>query len=628
MKKNRQSNLVLCGLERLKEVDDQAQWTIFGDYMSKYPEQVSRKRVSTFPYDQESLEVIQGRQDITAQDRQVIKLYNKLLASLTKVLNEVHKENMSIRQWELVIGYWLRHFLDAIMVRWVLVESALEREFDQYFLLDDDFKTPLAITRNDFATLCNDSRLWNQRMLSDIAKQLMPEEKLAKVKFVSGHSLLCDAVKRKKNNQNAASFGAKHFLKKVLKKIVSFSGTFYSGRGLMVIYSPILSVTEMLRLAFKLRKIPIIYFLNDYEGCDGRDTVLDRTELSKINNFSDKFSHFVASAVAEQLPQCYFEQWSALKKQTNQLNLPAYTDMVYVGSGIITDECLRLYVARQVGLGSQFVISQHGGVYGVSLIQEKTEFVEQRVSDKWISWGWSSEEHKNVIPGPNLKPPPKSALSKRWAPIKRDSLLVALPPIRFSPSRLNYSDPNEIVDTHIDFLKSLSPSIGDRTIIRPAPNHRAFKYVSDFGKHFELSMNGSFWQDADRSRLFLCTHNATTLLEALSSNFPTVILLPKYRFYTQHYLRSDAQPWFDKLRKVNMYFEDENSARRHIEAIWPDVSAWWNRDELQTARKEFCDNFCQNKTNNLQALAEAIAVEKPEPTKVFAGQQGRRVAAK
>ena len=91
------------------------------------------------------------------------------------------------------------------------------------------------------------------------------------------------------------------------------------------------------------------------------------------------------------------EEWKELNRLSNKLKLPKKTDIIYVGSGIITDECLRLYVSRQVGLGGKFIISQHGGVYGHSLIQEKTEFVEHRVSDKWISWGWSGKKSQAGI---------------------------------------------------------------------------------------------------------------------------------------------------------------------------------------------------------------------------------------
>ena len=174
---------------------------------------------------------------------------------------------------------------------------------------------------------------------------------------------------------------------------------------------------------------------------------LDRSVFEPLVEYmEDDFSIFAASILIHQLPSCYFEGWKELNRLSNKLKLPKKTDIIYVGSGIITDECLRLYVSRQVGLGGKFIISQHGGVYGHSLIQEKTEFVEHRVTDKWISWGLSGKKYNNVVTGYNLK----NHSVKEYKSIDGPKLLIALPPIRISPSRLNYSDPMEIIKIQTD----------------------------------------------------------------------------------------------------------------------------------------------------------------------------------
>ena len=317
----------------------------------------------------------------------------------------------------------------------------------------------------------------------------------------------------------------------------------------------------------------------------------------------DLFSDFAASSIAQNIPRCYVEDWQLLKDKTKNLNLPNTTDLLYVGSGVITDECLRLYLAQQIGIGSKLITSQHGGTYGISLIKEKTEYVEQRVSDKWISWGWKSKKRENVIPGPALKGKIKLKLQA-----KRDLMLVTLPPVRFSPSRLNYSDPYEIVQSHIDFIKSLDPEISNNTLIRPAPNHRFSKYITEFESDFNVSKKGSLWDDISKSKLFLCTHNGTTMLESLHANFPTIILLPKYKFYTQHYVREEAIPMIDEMKRVGIYFSDPEEARKKINLIWPDVNSWWEQNEIQEVVKFFCDMYSRRSDDFLDSLAKAINV--------------------
>ena len=66
------------------------------------------------------------------------------------------------------------------------------------------------------------------------------------------------------------------------------------------------------------------------------------------------------------------------------------------------------------------------------------------------------------------------------------------PPIRISPSRLNYSDPMEIIKTHLEFLESLPEKIKKHVLIRPAPNHRTKEYIKHFDNNITrdgLAMN-------------------------------------------------------------------------------------------------------------------------------------------
>ena len=112
--------------------------------------------------------------------------------------------------------------------------------------------------------------------------------------------------------------------------------------------------------------------------------------------------------------------------------------------------------------------------------------------------------------------------------------------------------------------------------------------------------------DLEKSKLFFCTHNSTILLEALSLNFPTIILLPKYRFYTNHYLRSEAIPMIKKMKDVGIYFDDENEARKKINLIWPDIEKWWSQREIQAVVREFCEMYCKSSDNIPDELSKII----------------------
>lgn len=623
--KNKALKLILSGLENIPNSQTQEDCVIFGDWMSEIMKENVRHNFQLFPFDF-NLNEIQSKQDILNQDKRVRDLYSDLLPSLATSLNVLHEETLSEKQWEVIIGYWLRHFLDALMVRWVLVSKALQLDLSHVYMFDtsDPNLCPQPSTRDDFANLCNssfaDSLKWNQFIISMIASKILNTK--GKNSAPTVVLIKPENFKQRRNvNKQKFLFRFKNVMKRITKFSLELVCSIFPSK--ILIYSPNLTVFEMLVLSVKLRKFPYFYFLRESSALTqinyGASSLLthvfkktvvhnqEKDNLKLRDNFSglikrkDAFSTLIMEILPYSIPRCYIEEWSSLNEALDKMKLPKNINQIYVGSGIITDELLRLYVAKMSVKDCEFIISQHGGVYGFSLIQEKTEFIEQRISDKWISWGWTSNKIKSVVPGPALKGALKLKLNS-----ERKSLFLALPPVRFSPGRLNYSDPYEIVQTHIDFIQSLEMDISQNVIIRPAPNHRNFRYIKDFERYFKVSKSGSFKDDLSKSKLFLCTHNATTMLEALYSNFPTIILLPKYKYYTQHYVRDEALPIIQEMKNVGIYFDNPEAAREKIHSIWSDVDGWWQSKEIQEVVNKFCQVYCAKSSDYLTSLAVAL----------------------
>ena len=621
----RDLKLALCGIENVPDVSLPNDYVIFGDWMSEIICNEPSDRPRLFPFDFEHKE-IQSKDDILDQDKSVRDIYEMLLPLLAAALNKLHNLDSSTEQWEVVIGHWLRHFLDALMVRFVLVSAAMSADIDHIYMLDVSSidVLPQPESRNAFAILCNSSRSWNQFIISKIAKIIVANSDADWP--TTSVVVKSTSISLKSNSKSTKiSLSIVNGVKKLLRNVITLASKGISRLfpSEILMYSPNLNLYEMVTLARKLGKIPFIYFLKELPSFDGRNfnselisagnqgsqansdhrhVDLDmRADFDGLMISDDVFSSLVGELLSHSIPRCYIEGWSHLNKELDALNLPETVKQIYVGSGIITDEILRLYVSKMMDKECEFIISQHGGVYGFSLIQEKTEYVEQRVSDKWISWGWKSSNVNTVVPGPALRGKLKISNNR-----SRESMLIALPPVRFSPSRLNYSDPYEIVQSHTNFISSLDDSISSKVIVRPAPNHREFSYVKDFESSFYVSKKGSFSDDLEKSKLFVCTHNATTMLEALFANFPTIIMLPKYQYYTQHYLREDAVPMIQEMKDVGIYFDCPFAARDQVHLIWSDVDSWWNRNEIQDVVNKFCELYCSKSGDYLGDLARAI----------------------
>jgi putative transferase (TIGR04331 family) len=248
--------------------------------------------------------------------------------------------------------------------------------------------------------------------------------------------------------------------------------------------------------------------------------------------------------------------------------------------------------------GTKYCISQHGGVYGTMVVPPKAEFVEHRVADKWFSWGWQKKGFENVVPGLNLKNCTTSYVSKR----SDGNLLISLPTLRYCPVRIVYNNHNEITSQIGKFISDLNNVFPDKIVIRANPNQKKSDITRTIPSSFKLSKTKKFWDEMSQSRLFVCLNNSTTVLEALSMNFPTVLIFTG----AEALFREESKPYFKLLHEARILHFSYSSAVEHIDLIWNDVDNWWNEINLQDSRKKFCSNYSNTNSDWDGLLANFI----------------------
>jgi len=581
--------LVLSGLENICNSDDSNSYMIFGKWMSLIPDKIPNKKIIYFKPSEEM------PSEILKQQKYISDIYTSFLGKLADILNEYHSEDMSVRQWEIIIGPWLKLYIDTLFVRWKLLRSALSQSPKTVCILDTKGvkKIPTPVSRDDFSYLLNNNVFWNQFILSE-ALVSTRENTIADVETNPIKQYTEKSLPKVKSLRGRI----KAFVRNRLKCFLELTSRSLSSKNSIVISTPYINIKNQLKISFHLRSIPVFYFNKKYHSNCLYVDLSKRGILKSVQNCcDDSFSDFAGRMIHTQLPTCYFEEWEHLKDQKEKLKLPKSVKLIYTGSSSASDESFRLYIARQIALGTRYVISQHGGVYGVSLIPPKAEFYEHRVVDRWISWGWSYSE-KKVLRGLNTKMLSHTYTHNSYG----EKLLLALPNIEYSPSRIVYSDPQTIINIHLSVLSGLDVGVASATIIRPTPTQRHKSFLKVFSERFEISNKNSFWKDINRSKLFLCTSNSTTLLEALAANIPTIILLG----HTEGLIRPEAEEYYDALEKVGILFKDPVLAASQINKIWSDVDTWWLSDDVQNARDRFCKQYSNLMDNGTKYLAACI----------------------
>lgn len=526
--------------------------------------------------------------DYIKQHEYLNRVYLNLLQEISTRLREKKNIDLSDNQAEMIIGPWLRLYLEAIFIRWNIVERA--EESVSYFLLEKNFDESNLwppLDRNDFAQRVAKSRGWNQLIIREIVKTVAPN----KIIYIEGGS---NDIPLRKDYRGQS--GARTFLRSFAVRLIHNASVILHRKNCIIICSPYISIKDMLFICMRLRLWPVFYYSNHYKPCEHLQS---RAWLDFSPEHSDAFTDFAVSILKKEFPLAYSEGLETLLKKVDNSKLPVAPKAVYAGSATETDDFFRAYVAKVKTIGTKYIIAQHGGVYGVRHIPTRGEFYEHRVADLWISWGWDKQGFKNVIPGVKMKFPSKR-LKTCYA--TNSAILFAIQNYESSPMKLMEGEDENLVGTCRSLLTSIESNIAKNIIIRPHPNHRNRNYVKIISEGFMTSNIGSFYTDLKRARLFVCASNETMFLEALSFNIPTIILLED----GLSFIRKDAIGYFILLKDIGVLHTSADSAGRKINEVYKNIHEWWESDKTQSAVNVFVDRYAKRTDKPLKSISDLI----------------------
>jgi putative transferase (TIGR04331 family) len=528
------------------------------------------------------------------------KLYDLILSMLVESLNTFQKKTWTKRQWELVLGPWLRVYLESLYHRWVRLDSLLAIGVSQVYIsetcrgVDGSF---IAANRDEFVRKKILNEHWNHCVLSRMAVFKFSDRKGVTLKTIR-KDFTIGTKEEKTGVKKFSYFDLKRSAKIFIQRLVETISYGLSTKNSIVINSPYLSLVNKLRLAFSLKKMPVFYFNRDSESYRRVATESRKFQINDYEGYEghDDFYNFVCANVCKEVPSCYVENLHELEREVDDLDLPADPEIIYTGSGVESDELIRIFIARQVVKGTKYIISQHGGVYGTRLIPTKSEFYEHRVADRWISWGWTDPDNEKVKPGVNLKEIDR----KPHDFSKGAKILFALPNVTYVPSRLMPLQPVMRVNENQKIVQGFNDDVLRDLVIRAHPNHRQKTYVKSIANGCDISAQPDFWNDLIDCKLFITTNNSTTFLQAIIADCPSVLIL----LGRQKVVRRLSMESFSLLEKVGIVFTDAQLATNHINMISKNPEGWWRSETVQRARTAFCLQHTHKSANAINHLSK------------------------
>jgi putative transferase (TIGR04331 family) len=283
------------------------------------------------------------------------------------------------------------------------------------------------------------------------------------------------------------------------------------------------------------------------------------------------------------LPCAYLEGLGNLRDGLHRLGL-ARPKVAYTANALHGNLPFKLMAADWCEEGTRIFDHQHGGGYGLSL-REPVEEYELRVSDRFYSYGWGGTHDK--IRSLSI-PVGQHCLAKS----ARHGVLLTLAGVPPFVYRINFNlmpgTTERKVRETVEFVRN-TKSI-DLTV-RPHSQDFGLNLVSMLQKErpgigLDRWGKGGMPSFAHRS---LIVHNylGTAWLETLAMNIPTICI-----YDTSLYAyRADALPFVDRLVDCGILHATGRSAAAFVEALGVDVQAWWNRPEVQDARRAFVARY-------------------------------------
>ena len=520
------------------------------------------------------------RQKLLIDYQYLQELYEEILTELSEQLNYFHKTNHSLRYWRILIGPWLGYFVQILFDRWFMLQHAVKQyNVRKCHIIKRDFISIVPNDMDHFSKMFVDDD-WNEAIYAELLRCCWSDQ--INLTPVDGDSI----EDRNNNTDNNIKKNVKKFAKKIMFKYNKIS----TKKDEYFFISSYLPLKTNLKLQIKLGQFPKIWSAQQLPVEFGSTDISKRNfSLGAYKKNDQSFSAVVRRLITLQIPMVYLEGYAKLVEKTQQLPWPKKPKAIFTSNSYSADDIFKCWSAEKVEEGVPLVIGQHGGNFGMNTFSFHEEH-QIKISDQWLSWGWVDNKRSNITPMGNLK---AFGRSIKYDP-KGGALMVEMTMPRNSYHLYAVPIASQWLDYLNDqflFLRLLPEQLRQQVLLRLHASDYGWDQIErwkDEMPDVQLNYgNDNIHSLMRKSRLYIATYNATTYLESLSWNVPTIIF-----WNIEHWeLNKQTHPYFELLKKVGIFHETAQSAAHQMIKVWDDVDSWWNSEEVQNARIKFCEEY-------------------------------------
>lgn len=558
---------------------------LLGAWCLKYPRKVTDLGVDAevMPYHWDD------RSKMFKDYKYICSYYEIILEKLACKLNELHNVDHSLRYWRILVGPWLGLFMLMLFDRWESVRQAAANYDISGSIMLKGWEE--SFTPNDMQEFNKffPSDEWNHHIYGRILEHVTSVQ-LSRSKRMEPFCM----------REVVASRGTKIKMKQLLRSLFSRIGHLFSHAEDALFLATSLTMKEETDLSARLGQFPRL--LSSPSALKSTPD-FSRRNWALEGDHKSEFEVCLNALLPQQIPSVYLEGYKSLVQQTQKVLWPQRPKVIWTSS-VHSDDVFKAWAADKVERGSSLVVGQHGGHFGIGLWNWGEQH-EMAISDRYWTWGWSQTSSPKLVPVGKIK----YSHPVNQFPKNGSALLVTMATERYGNATLAMHTSSQWLDYLQDqfaFVDALPAPLQTKLIVRLYRSDYGWYQVERWRDRFPALKINDGTSDMKNligeSRLYISTYNATTYLESLSMNMPTVI------YWNPRYSETNdlAQPYFDELRSVGIFHDTPQSAAQHVTKIWDDIPAWWTSPKTRAVRDRFVRQFAYCPEDKIGRLKNAI----------------------
>ena len=158
----------------------------------------------------------------------------------------------------------------------------------------------------------------------------------------------------------------------------------------------------------------------------------------------------------------------------------------------------------------------------------------------------------------------------------------------------------------INLVRNLISEINTKVTLRPYPGEEIIPdEIKDFEikKKINISKEKLIKKEYYNSKLIISAYYfSSTFLECMALNLPCILMIDE-RFDP---FRESIGGLIENLCKANICHKSIDSLCNHLKSVEDNIELWWESDEVNLAKNEFCDYFAFNKITVSEAIFKIL----------------------